>query len=55
MIKVFALLVALSPGQPNDNKAMFLTPESVELCHMLAATLNAKQLDVTYICEVKHG
>lgn len=55
MIKVFAMLVALSPGQAPDNKAAFFTPEGEQLCRVLAANLNAKQLDVTYICEVEHG
>lgn len=52
MLKIFALLVALTPGHEPDKQAAFLTPDSVAMCRTLAKELNKTAAGTVYVCEV---
>lgn len=53
MLKIFALLVALTPGHEPDKQAVFLTPVGPEMCATLAKDLNKTAAGTVYICEVE--
>lgn len=53
MLKIFALLVALTPGHEPDKQAAFMTPEGPQICETLAAQLNKTAAGTVYTCEVE--
>lgn len=52
MLKIFAILVALTPGHEPDKQAAFLTAESIPMCWKLAKEMNRTAAGTVYTCEV---